>query len=102
MALDYLKNHVSYLVDHNDPDETLEFRKLSLYLVSWNFNQGGMVSSNTPGFFKLMNDVFQGRYNLYESLLNYFPESMREPKDCLIDLIPMIWFIKLNKKQNFI
>jgi hypothetical protein len=35
-------------------------------------------------------DIFPGRIALYESLLAYFPELMREPKLNLVDLIPMV------------
>jgi hypothetical protein len=37
-----------------------------------------------------MIDMFAGRIELYESLLEYFPQSMREPKNHLIDLVTMI------------
>ncbi|KAJ3300279.1 Muskelin 1, intracellular mediator containing kelch motif [Borealophlyctis nickersoniae] len=35
-------------------------------------------------------DPYQARTELYETLLNFFPDSMREPKGNLVDLVPMI------------
>ncbi|KAJ3106961.1 Muskelin 1, intracellular mediator containing kelch motif [Phlyctochytrium planicorne] len=59
---------------------------------------GGMATSSLgnqlsvrphPGF-NLSEDPFQTRTELYESLLEFFPESMREPKGNLVDLIDFI------------
>ncbi|KAJ3185891.1 hypothetical protein HK101_009778 [Irineochytrium annulatum] len=40
--------------------------------------------------FNVSQDAFQTRTELYETLLEFFPESMREPKGNLVDLIDLL------------
>ena len=94
-ALSYLQTKVSQVVNHEDPEESKVFRELVLFLFSWNPKEGGSdttnsVAGNSQGkIICLILESFPARIALYESLLSYFPESMREPRSNLIDLIPM-------------
>ncbi|KAJ3357343.1 Muskelin 1, intracellular mediator containing kelch motif [Kappamyces sp. JEL0680] len=84
-ALTYLQTKVSESVCHDIPEESKVFRELVLFLFSWNPKK-----PENKGDISTPDSVFSARINLYESLLAYFPEAMREPKANLIDLIPMV------------
>ncbi|KAI8900611.1 Muskelin N-terminus-domain-containing protein [Globomyces pollinis-pini] len=83
MALQYLQTSISQVVDHSDEVESKEFRELTLHLFSWNprTNNDLMVEKK---------NAYPDRSKLYDVLLTYFPENMREPKANLIDLVPMV------------
>ncbi|KAJ2999772.1 Muskelin 1, intracellular mediator containing kelch motif [Globomyces sp. JEL0801] len=83
MALQYLQTSISQVVDHSDEAESKEFRELTLHLFSWNprTNNDLMVEKK---------NAYPDRSKLYDVLLTYFPENMREPKANLIDLVPMV------------
>ena len=98
----YLQSQVSQVVKHDNPDESKDFRQLVLFLFTWNpaktlistiTNEpvvpGGMAIDNDGNSSLNSSDIFPARIALYESLLAYFPELMREPKLNLVDLIPM-------------
>lgn len=52
-------------------------------LVEWRLiNPSRMVENTNP-------DVFVSRTNLYENILAYFPDCMREPRSNLVDLVPV-------------
>ncbi|KAI9205394.1 Muskelin N-terminus-domain-containing protein [Polychytrium aggregatum] len=54
-----------------------------------NFGAGGMVAMGTDSG-NLPNDIYSFRTELYSRLIEYFPEEMREPKQSLVDLVPII------------
>lgn len=94
-ALSYLQSHVAETVDHNDEAESRDFRELAGHLFAWKANSETLSPRSIPGAESsgntlLIIDLFSGRTELYESLLEYFPQSMREPKNNLIDLVPMV------------
>ncbi|KAJ3316887.1 Muskelin 1, intracellular mediator containing kelch motif [Boothiomyces sp. JEL0866] len=75
-ALHFLQTKVSQYVNHFDPEESKQFQMLAMNLFSWNANK--------------TDDLFTGRIGLYQDLLRYFPDSMREPHANLVDLVPMV------------
>ncbi|KAG2171936.1 hypothetical protein INT43_001412 [Umbelopsis isabellina] len=78
-ALQYLQNDLSQVVDHSNPTESAEFRQLSSKLVM-GVNQGKAKSYN-----------FQSaRSELFEKLLQYFPDNMKQPDGSLIDAIRIV------------
>ena len=38
-----------------------------------------------------MSENFQRRTELFDLLVNYFPDHMTQPKENLLDLIPLDW-----------
>ena len=73
-ALKYLQVNIGRLINHEDEKESAEFRDLSTALF-------GSDTEST--------DFFKMRTELYESLLEYFPESMKQPKGNIIDCLPI-------------
>ncbi|CAG8469113.1 3784_t:CDS:10 [Funneliformis caledonium] len=70
-ALKYLQVQLAQVVDHTNEKESSEFYGLSTSLI---------LGDET-------NDTFNERTKLYEKLLEFFPEEMKQPKGNLIDLI---------------
>lgn len=83
VALDYLQSKVSLVVNHEDPEESKVFRELAINLFSWKDNR---ELSDGKQYVIL---AFTTRMKLYERVLEYYPDAMREPKANLVDLIPM-------------
>ncbi|KAJ3119706.1 Muskelin 1, intracellular mediator containing kelch motif [Nowakowskiella sp. JEL0407] len=50
----------------------------------------GMELSTVSGPTVVADETYQSRIELFEKLLSYFPESMREPTNSLIDLVPIV------------
>ncbi|CAG8465178.1 12907_t:CDS:10 [Acaulospora colombiana] len=71
-ALKYLQNQLSQVVDHTSEAESEEFRGLTSNLF---YN----IKDNV--------DLFEVRTELFEKLLEFFPEEMKQPKGNLIDLV---------------
>ena len=114
-ALSYLQTQVSEVVNHDDEQESKVFRELTMHLFQWSTAiegnsasgiktghivkpasgsssgapAGGLVFNPASNESKALKDIYLMRTELYESLLEYFPDSMREPKDNLVDLVPM-------------
>ncbi|CAG8724349.1 22373_t:CDS:10, partial [Dentiscutata erythropus] len=72
-ALKYLQVQLSQVVDHSIEAESAEFRELTSYLFH-------NIEDKTPSSFNL-------RTELFENLLEFFPDTMKQPKDNLIDLV---------------
>ncbi|TPX47932.1 hypothetical protein SeLEV6574_g02348 [Synchytrium endobioticum] len=113
-ALAFLQHELAAVVNHQDEKESKEFRELTQWLFKWNAPSswgaaassscnkkegmemsgiGGMVASprNTASIDGIKGeDAFLARTALYEQLLEFFPESMREPRGNLVDLVPII------------
>ncbi|KAJ3398773.1 hypothetical protein HDV05_002324 [Chytridiales sp. JEL 0842] len=115
-ALEYLQTQVSSCVDHKDEGESKEFRELTGWLFKWKEGglfdtsvgsrflasvppvvSGGGAAVGSGGVAGGLataertsnpsQDPYYTRTELYESLLEYFPEGMREPKENMVDLI---------------
>nr|XP_019955452.1 PREDICTED: muskelin isoform X2 [Paralichthys olivaceus] len=81
-ALKYLQNDLSLTVDHTDPDETKEFQLLPSAL----FKSG---SDFIPLGFSDVDQTYAQRTQLFDMLVNFFPDSMTPPKGNLVDLITL-------------
>jgi len=91
-ALKYLQNNVSEVVNHNDENESKEFRELTKFLFNnkkeTNPNENPKINTIQEKD-DMSTDVYQERTELYEFLLKYFPNSMKEPLENLVDLVPI-------------
>ena len=72
-ALKYLQTEVSAAVNHADQAESLAFRSLASAV----FQQKTL----TP------EEVFERRSAVFSRLLEFFPDSLREPRTSLVDLV---------------
>ncbi|KAI9137613.1 Muskelin N-terminus-domain-containing protein [Paraphysoderma sedebokerense] len=86
-ALKYLQTHVIQVVNHADEEESAKFRALSSSLFVSPENQES--DSTDSGMQSHQQIFFKSRTELYEKLVDYFPENMKQPKGSLIDLIKM-------------
>uniref|UniRef100_A0A8C6SC68 Muskelin 1, intracellular mediator containing kelch motifs n=1 Tax=Neogobius melanostomus TaxID=47308 RepID=A0A8C6SC68_9GOBI len=81
-ALKYLQNDLSLTVDHTDPDETKEFQLLPTALFK-------SSSDFIPLGFSDVDQTYAQRTQLFDTLVNFFPDSMTPPKGNLVDLITL-------------
>ncbi|ELK38618.1 Muskelin [Myotis davidii] len=81
-ALKYLQNDLYITVDHSDPEETKEFQLLASAL----FKSG---SDFTTLGFSDVDHTYAQRTQLFDTLVNFFPDSMTPPKGNLVDLITL-------------
>ncbi|KAG9345727.1 hypothetical protein JZ751_008871 [Albula glossodonta] len=81
-ALRYLQNDLSLTVDHSDPDETKEFQLLPSALFK-------SSSDFIPLGFSDVDQTYAQRTQLFDTLVNFFPDSMTPPKGNLVDLITL-------------
>jgi len=93
-ALKFLQNNVSEVVNHNDENESKEFRELTQYLFNIQKNSADSTNIKIENKIKqenndIPNNIYKERTELYEFLLKYFPSSMKEPLENLVDLVPM-------------
>ncbi|GAA5806192.1 hypothetical protein HPULCUR_011722 [Helicostylum pulchrum] len=81
-ALDYLRKYVTPLVNGDSKDELNHFKKLCAHLC--------LSEDNLPknGSYKTKQEVyFSERTTVFQSLLDFFPTSMKEPKGTLVDAV---------------
>jgi muskelin len=71
MALSYLQEQVSAVVNHGDPAEVSDFQQLASHLFQASPTQTGRAA----------------RYALFESLLRFYPRSMQQPQQDISELI---------------
>ncbi|RXM28953.1 Muskelin [Acipenser ruthenus] len=81
-ALKYLQNELSVTVDHSDPEETKEFQLLASALFR-------SSSDFIPLGFSHVDQTYGQRTQLFDTLVNFFPDSMTPPKGSLVDLITL-------------
>ena len=79
-ALHYLQTEIFHVVDHDDENECENFQKLARALFD---------SALTSNFvlFILAFSLSESRQLLYESILTFFPESMKQPSMDLVNMI---------------
>ncbi|XP_050461630.1 muskelin isoform X2 [Cataglyphis hispanica] len=101
-ALEYLQTKIFEIIDHNDTQQTREFQLLTsiLFRIQNNLSEDAS-QSNT-----ILNEVAAGtttaqegtnverdvhnlRTELYDKLVEFFPESLTQPRANLIDLLPL-------------
>ncbi|KAJ3154115.1 Muskelin 1, intracellular mediator containing kelch motif [Geranomyces michiganensis] len=105
-ALKYLQSDLAAAVDHSDEEESKRFRELTQFLfqrgaagagdtmtnarrANSERGVGGLATGLDHDGNVMNDDGYQARTELYETLLGFFPDSMREPKDNLVDLVQM-------------
>jgi len=84
-ALAYLQGPIAELVDHDSINERNEFHMLASTI--FNGKLGDETTFGHPGFSQSLDATFNSRIQLYESLIAFFPESMKQPSGNLIELI---------------
>ncbi|KAI9353852.1 Muskelin N-terminus-domain-containing protein [Obelidium mucronatum] len=89
-ALEFLKTHVSTMVNHADEQESKEFRDMTMLLFNWKKPSSTTTTMASSSSSSGGTSSFQLRSELYELLLDYFPTSMREPKGNLVDLVDLV------------
>ncbi|XP_013065236.2 muskelin-like isoform X1 [Biomphalaria glabrata] len=86
-AMTYLQTELANVVDHNDPEETKEFQLLTSSLFPCTSARDhsdvndAEDENSTPHFTQ--------RTQLFDQLIEFFPESMTQPKKNLVDLVPL-------------
>lgn len=89
VALKYLQNEVLATINQEDTEEVKEFQLLASTLFSATRNNDGddEPMSSDEGSLPVPQDGFVGRTQLFDTLVNFFPEGMTQPKGNLVDLI---------------
>jgi len=91
-AMTYLQTVLAQVVDQDNPDETKEFQLLASSLFScsglddedYTKSMAETVAMPTFG-----SPFFAQRTKLFDELVEFFPSSMTQPKENLVDLIPL-------------
>ncbi|CAG7818322.1 unnamed protein product [Allacma fusca] len=94
-ALLYLQTSLSELINHEDPQQTKEFQRLTLLLFSSDEDdteglrlleeeEGAVCGEDSKD-----EDRVLKRSQLFDKLIRYFPEEMTQPKINLVDLLPL-------------
>lgn len=89
-AMAYLQKDLAAVIDHNNPAETDEFHMLASSLFKCDMDEEEMYEYQTS--LVGTNDVSQQylkRTELFDQLVEFFPENMTQPKGNLVDLIPL-------------
>ncbi|XP_014670808.1 PREDICTED: muskelin-like [Priapulus caudatus] len=81
-ALRYLQTELAELVDHHDEDETLGFQQLAATLFTSQSDDEDFSIADAE-----VEPHFHSRSQLFDILVNFFPDDMAQPKGNLIDLI---------------
>ncbi|KAF1802153.1 Muskelin N-terminus-domain-containing protein [Mucor lusitanicus] len=83
-ALDYLRRCVTPIVDHDNKEEVNIFKKLCTHLCILEDD----AAACDPYSARSMEDIyFDDRTAVFQSLLKFFPDSMKEPEGSLIDAV---------------
>lgn len=80
-ALTYLRHQVAELVDHSCPRELAEFHALAASIFTKKIPEPALPFAVAESPF------FNCRVQLYEDLIAFFPEAMKQPSGNLIELI---------------
>lgn len=88
-ALAYLKDVVGACVRHESRQESFEFRQLTAELFERGIGVSGVGGGKSAADAMDVDplDVYKLRNELYEQLLEFFPDAMKQPTGNLIDLI---------------
>jgi hypothetical protein len=82
-GIHYLQNDVSEVVDHGNPQKKYEFERLPLLLFKdYNNDQKAYCD-------KVQDDVFARRTRVFDSLVEFFPANMTQPRSNIVDLIKL-------------
>ncbi|KAG0740151.1 hypothetical protein G6F29_005400 [Rhizopus arrhizus] len=85
-ALNYLRTRVTPLVDYEDESQVNEFQEMctSVCLL------GSSTEQQQTYLMKLEANLYTERSQLFERLLKYIPQEMKEPVEKLTNTIKMI------------
>ncbi|KAK6176578.1 hypothetical protein SNE40_014836 [Patella caerulea] len=84
-AMVYLQTKLAQTVDHDDTDEEKEFQLLATTLFKDTLGDDERMGEVDTDY----DERFQSRTDLFDMLVNYFPDHMTQPKGNLVDLIPL-------------
>lgn len=91
-AMTYLQTELAQVVDHDSPEETKEFQLLASSLFPCSDIEDDDYSKSlqeAAAFPTLTDPNFALRTQLFDQLVEFFPDSMTQPKENLVDLIPL-------------
>ncbi|KAI8078641.1 Muskelin N-terminus-domain-containing protein [Halteromyces radiatus] len=86
-ALDYLRSKLTPLVNHDNPEEVHEFRQLCARLC---LSPENAFFSTLDECKDLEQDIFSQRNQVFEGLLEYIPDEMKEPTEQLLDVVKLV------------
>lgn len=88
-ALRYLQTELSDTVDHSNPEEEREFQLQAASLFkNPDADREEVTATTAPLGGSSDSDYrFQLRTNLFDTIVEFFPESMTQPKGNLVDLV---------------
>ncbi|ORZ15828.1 Muskelin N-terminus-domain-containing protein [Absidia repens] len=86
-ALDYLQTKLTPLVNHEIQEEVNEFRQLCTRLCLSSKNSFFPVSDENGIHDR---DLFAQRNQVFDSLLEYIPDEMKEPAEQLLDSVKLV------------
>lgn len=79
-AISYLRSELSSLVNHDDAEESKEFRELTLSLIPSPSSSSESSTSHDHG-------MWYKRSQVYNQLSLFFPGHMTQPSESLTDLL---------------
>lgn len=88
-ALEYLQKDVYEIIDHDDEIQTREFQLLTsiLFDVRNSCTTGDSCGSVNQSLNNCDSQVHNRRVELYDELMEFFPESLTQPRANLTDLL---------------
>ncbi|KAL4226060.1 Muskelin 1 [Mactra antiquata] len=86
-AMIYLQKDLAAVIDHNDTRETQEFHLLASTLFRSGIEEND--SYDDKNFGTGSRNHYDRRTELFDLLVEFFPENMTQPKGNLVDLIPL-------------
>ncbi|XP_060569193.1 muskelin-like [Ruditapes philippinarum] len=88
-AMLYLQRDLAAVIDHNSEAETQEFHLLASTLFSSGLEDEEMYDSQSSFSESNTSESYHKRTELFDLLVEFFPENMTQPKGNLVDLIPL-------------
>lgn len=93
-ALEYLQNDISEIIDHDDEEQTKDFQLLTSVLFHEKQSllpgpEAPCVPSSSSANFSeaLTRELHQRRTELFDKLMEFFPEKLTQPRANLVDLL---------------
>ncbi|CEG84146.1 hypothetical protein RMATCC62417_17991 [Rhizopus microsporus] len=84
-ALNYLRNYILPLVDHENREEVAQFKQLCSHLCVPTYGKNdGNREMQTEDF------IFASRTKVFQNLLEYFPRNMKEPNGSVMDSVKIL------------
>lgn len=90
VALEYLRNQVAPVVDHEDEKESKEFHQICANLCLLETMMDGSTRENVlSNVVKSEDLLYAERTRLFELLLEYIPQEMKEPPGKLTNAVKL-------------